>query len=291
MNTIMLKAYAKINLGLDVLSKRADGYHEVRMVMQTIGLYDKLEMRVRSGDEITIKTNLTYLPTNENNLVYKAIQLIKKEFSINQGVEVHLEKHIPVAAGLAGGSSDAAAALVGMNRLFKLHLSKEQLMERAVQLGADVPYCIMGGTALAEGIGEVLTPLDSMPQAYILVAKPSISVSTKFVYENLRIDNTMQHPDIDGIMQAISHKDIDGVAKRLGNVLESVTIEKYPVIKEIKDVMNECHAMNTLMSGSGPTVFGIYKKQEDAKKALNQLREQGKVKQIFLTDIYNRKRE
>lgn len=290
MNTIMLKAYAKINLGLDVLGKREDGYHEVRMIMQTIRLYDKLNMKKLSKDEIIIKTNLAYLPTNENNLVYRAIQMLKNEFNIKQGLYVELQKHIPVAAGLAGGSSDAAAALIGMNRLFQLKLTTTDLMQRAVKLGADVPYCILGGTALSEGIGEVLTPLDQMPSAYILIAKPPINVSTKYVYENLILDEKTNHPDIDGIMEAINSKDLCGVTNRLSNVLESVTIDRYPVIQEIKDTMIEFGAMNALMSGSGPTVFGIFKDLNLAKKAFYQLKVQGKAKQIYLTDIFNRKR-
>lgn len=290
MNTIMLKAYAKINLGLDVLGKREDGYHEVRMIMQTIRLYDKLNMKKLSKDEIVIKTNLVYLPTNENNLVYRAIQMIKEEFNIKQGIYVELQKHIPVAAGLAGGSSDAAAALIGMNRLFQLKLTTTDLMKRAVKLGADVPYCILGGTALSEGIGEVLTPLAPMPSAYVLIAKPPINVSTKYVYENLILNEQTNHPDIDGIMEAINSKDLRGVTSRLSNVLESVTIDRYPIIQEIKDKMIEFGAMNALMSGSGPTVFGIFEDLNLAKKAFYQLKIQGKAKQIYLTDIFNRKR-
>lgn len=290
MNTIMLKAYAKINLGLDVLGKREDGYHEVRMIMQTIRLYDKLNMKKLNKDEIIIKTNLSYLPTNENNLVYRAIQMLKEEFNIKQGIYVELQKHIPVAAGLAGGSSDAAAALTGMNRLFQLKLTTTDLMQRAVKLGADIPYCILGGTALSEGIGEVLTPLAPMPKAYILIAKPPINVSTKYVYENLILDERTNHPDIDGIMEAITSKDLYGVTNRLSNVLESVTIDKYPVIQEIKDTMIKFGAMNALMSGSGPTVFGVFEDLNLAKKAFYQLKVQGKAKQIYLTDIFNRKR-
>lgn len=290
MNTIMLKAYAKINIGLDVLGKREDGYHEVRMIMQTIRLYDKLNMKKLNKDEIVIKTNLAYLPTNENNLVYRAIQMLKDEFNIKQGVYVELQKHIPVAAGLAGGSSDAAAALIGMNRLFQLKLTTTDLMQRAVKLGADIPYCILGGTALSEGIGEVLTPLAPMPNAYILIAKPPINVSTKYVYENLILDEKTNHPDIDGIMEAINSKDLCGVTNRLSNVLESVTIDRYPVIQEIKDTMIEFGAMNALMSGSGPTVFGVFDDLNLAKKAFYQLKVQGKAKQIYLTDIFNRKR-
>lgn len=290
MNTMMLKAYAKINLGLDVLGKREDGYHEVRMIMQTIRLYDKLVMKKISNEEVIIKTNLSYLPTNENNLVYKAIQLLREEFHIKQGVYVELEKHIPVAAGLAGGSSDAATTLIGMNRLFHLKLSNKDLMDRAVRLGADIPYCILGGTALSEGIGEVLTPLPNMPPAYILIAKPPISVSTKYVYEHFDMTREVNHPDIDGMTEAINQKELVGVTERLSNVLENVTISQYPVIKEIKDLMISYGAMNALMSGSGPTVFGVFDDLNHAKKAFSQLKLQGKAKQIYLTDIYNRKK-
>ncbi|WP_207717335.1 4-(cytidine 5'-diphospho)-2-C-methyl-D-erythritol kinase [Anaerosporobacter faecicola] len=290
MNTIMLKAYAKINIGLDVLGKRPDGYHDVRMIMQTIRLYDKLNMKRIGKDEIILKTNLAYLPTNENNLVYKAIQLLREEFHIKQGVYVELQKHIPVAAGLAGGSSDAAAALIGMNRLFHLKLTKADLMKRAVTLGADIPYCILGGTALSEGIGEVLTPLAPMPRAYIIIAKPPINVSTKYVYENLKLDEQTKHPDIDGIMEAIQTRNLVGITERLCNVLEEVTIERYPVIQEIKDTLLSYGAMNALMSGSGPTVFGVFQDLELAKKAFYQLKVQGKAKQIYLTDVFNRRR-
>lgn len=290
MNTIMLKAYAKINLGLDVLGKREDGYHEVRMIMQTIRLYDKLVMKKISNDEVIIKTNLAYLPTNENNLVYKVVQLLREEFHIKQGVYVELEKHIPVAAGLAGGSSDAATALVGMNRLFHLKLSKNDLMKRAVRLGADIPYCILGGTALSEGIGEVLTPLPNMVPAYILIAKPPISVSTKYVYEHFDMTKEVDHPDIDGMIEAINNQELVGITDRLSNVLENVTINQYPVIKEIKDLMLSYGAMNALMSGSGPTVFGVFDNLNNAKRAFSQLKLQNKAKQIYLTDIYNRKK-
>ncbi|HEX3023078.1 MAG TPA: 4-(cytidine 5'-diphospho)-2-C-methyl-D-erythritol kinase [Lachnospiraceae bacterium] len=290
MKEIMLKAYAKINLGLDVVGKRQDGYHDVRMIMQTIRLYDKLRMKRIAKDEILIKTNLSYLPTNDNNLVYRAVQMLKEEFQIEQGIYVDLEKHIPVAAGLAGGSTDAAATLIGMNKLFDLRLSKKELMDRAVKLGADIPYCIMRGTALSEGIGEILTPLPSMPEAYVIIAKPAINVSTKYVYENLKLDLNTIHPDIDGMIDAINTSNLRGVTDRLDNVLESVTVEKYPIIQEIKQTLKDYGAMNAIMSGSGPTVFGIFDNLNQAKKAFRYLKIEGKAKQIFLTDFYNRRR-
>ena len=223
MKEISVKALAKINLGLDVVRRREDGYHEVKMVMQTIHLFDRLEMKKTAGG-ITMTTNLSFLPTNENNLVYKAAKLLMNEFQIRDGIDVKLHKYIPVAAGMAGGSTDAAAVLYGMNRMFELGLSKEELMQRGVKIGADVPYCIMRGTVLAEGIGEKLTQLPPMIKCPVLIAKPSISVSTKFVYQNLKLDEQTNHPDIDALMKDIREKDFDGVCAHMGNVLESVTI-------------------------------------------------------------------
>ncbi len=291
MNEISLKALAKINLGLDVLRRREDGYHEVRMVMQTIRLYDWLQMRRIRQPEIRVSTNLYYLPCNENNLVYKAAKLLMEEFQIPGGVAIDLKKRIPVAAGMAGGSSDAAAALFGMNLLFRLRLSRQQLMKRGVKIGADVPYCILRGTALAEGIGEELTALPPAPKCPVLVAKPPISVSTKWVYENLRLGEDTAHPDIDGLLAAIEAQDAEQMAQRMGNVLETVTIPRYPVIQEIKDVMKQNGAMNAIMSGSGPTVFGLFGDKEAAEAARKELRAKELARQIYLTDFYNNRRE
>ena len=227
---------AKINLGLDVVRRREDGYHEVRMIMQTIRMYDTLELTATEEPGIRVKTNLKYLPVNEDNLVYKAAKLLMDEFHVTRGVKIRLEKHIPVAAGMAGGSSDAAAVMVGVNRLFRLGLSRKELMERGVKIGADVPYCILRGTALAEGIGEKLTPLTPAPDCHVLIAKPPISVSTKFVYENLHLDQLEAHPDIDGIRRAIEEGDLCGMVSRMGNVLETVTIPAYPQIGQISDL-------------------------------------------------------
>ena len=228
MKDISVKALAKINLGLDVVRKREDGYHEVRMVMQTIHLFDRLEISKNTSGEITMETNLSFLPTNENNLVYKAAKLLQDEFAIKDGVHVWLHKYIPVAAGMAGGSTDAAAVLYGMNQIFDLGLTREELMERGVKIGADVPYCIMRGTALAEGIGEKLSKLPPMVKCPVLIAKPQISVSTKFVYENLKLGSDMVHPDIDRLVADIREKDLYKIAADMGNVLETVTIPAYP---------------------------------------------------------------
>ena len=289
---IQLKALAKINLGLDVLRRREDGYHEVKMIMQTIGLHDDLEIRRIKTPEIQVKTNLYYLPTNENNLVYKAAKLLMDEFGIKEGVAIQLKKRIPVAAGMAGGSTDGAAVLWGMNQMYGLGLSRQELMERGVKLGADVPYCVQRGTALAEGIGERLSVLPSMPKCTILIAKPGISVSTKFVYENLHANDLKpeQHPDVDRMIEAMKEKNLDLLCERMGNVLETVTIPAYPVIAEIKEHMMACGATGAMMSGSGPTVFGIFHSPVQAKAAMKDLKVNGLAKQLYLTTPYNVKR-
>lgn len=291
MNDISVKALAKINLGLDVVRKREDGYHEVRMVMQTIHLYDRLEIVKNNSGKITMRTNISFLPTNENNLVYKAAKLLVDEFGIRDGIHVDLKKYIPVAAGMAGGSTDAAAVLYGLNRIFDLGLSKKDLMERGVKIGADVPYCIMRGTALAEGIGEELTQLSPMVKCPVLIAKPQISVSTKFVYENLKLNEQMIHPDIDQLVSDIQKKDLKAIAADMGNVLETVTIPAYPVIAEIKEHMLEHGALNSMMSGSGPTVFGLFEDEKTAEKAYEAMKASGLAKQVYLTSIYNNARK
>ena len=292
MDKIQLKALAKINLVLDVLRRREDGYHEVKMIMQTIGLHDDLEIRKTKTPGIQVKTNLYYLPTNENNLVYKAAKLMMDEFKIQDGVSIQLKKRIPVAAGMAGGSSDGAAVLWGINQMYGLGLSMQALMERGVRLGADVPYCIQRGTALAEGIGEKLSVLPPMPKCTILIAKPGISVSTKFVYENLHANDLKpeQHPDVDSMIEAMRQKDLGLLCSRMGNVLETVTIPAYPVINEIKRTMMDNGAIGSMMSGSGPTVFGIFDSPVAAKQAMKAVRAAKLAKQICLTTPYNVKR-
>ena len=289
-----LKAYGKINLGLDVVRRREDGYHEVRMIMQTVRVYDAIELNRTEEEGIRLSTNLYYLPDNENNLGYRAAKLLMDEFGIRDGVEIKMKKFIPVAAGMAGGSSDAAAVLFGVNKMLGLGLSKQELMERGVRLGADVPYCIMRGTALSEGIGEILTPLPPMPQCRVLIAKPAVSVSTKHVYESLNLPSlgAEAHPDIDAMRAAIEKKDLSGVVSQLGNVLETVTIPENPVIQTLKDKMMEMGADGSLMSGSGPTVFGLFTNQTAAHAAYEELRygsSQDLAKQVYLTSFYNRK--
>lgn len=287
MDKISLKALAKINLGLDVVRRREDGYHEVRMIMQTIHLFDRVNIEKTSEPGVRIKTNLSYLPVNENNLIYKAGRLLMDEFDITEGVSVDLEKRIPVAAGMAGGSTDAAAMLYGMNKMFGLGLSMQELKDRGVKIGADVPYCLMRGTALAEGIGEKLKSLPPMIKCPVLIAKPQISVSTKFVYENLKLDEMAKHPDIDQLIKDIKAKDLQGVCDHMGNILETVTIPNYPIIAEIKKNMIENGATGAMMSGSGPTVFGLFDDAEKAKQAYKAMKKSGLSRQTYLTDIYN----
>ena len=290
MDEISLKALAKINLGLDVLGKREVGYHEVRMVMQTIHLYDRVEIKKTRSPHIHVETNLYYLPVNEDNLVYRAAKLMKDEFQIKEGVRIVLQKFIPVAAGLAGGSSDAAAVLVGMNRIFNLGLKQNKLMELGLKIGADVPFCIMRGTALAERIGEKLTALPPMPKCPVLIAKPAISVSTKAVYEGLKLYDGMEHPDIDGVIEGIQQKDLKGVASHMGNILETVTIPMYPVIEDIKKLMLENGALNAMMSGSGPTVFGLFPNEKEIRRAYEAMKQTGLAKNVYTSDIHNNRR-
>ena len=284
---IKLKALAKINLGLDVLGRRENGYHDVRMIMQSIYLYDNVTIEKKEEAGIQLETNLHYLPVDEKNIAYKAAKMLMDEFQISGGVKIYLDKHIPVAAGMAGGSSNAAAVLVGMNRLFELNLSQQDLMDRGVKLGADVPYCVMRGTVLAEGIGEILTPLDPMPKCFVLIAKPAISVSTKVVYEKLDSKEIEDHPDIDAIIDGLKEQNLEKIALSMGNVLENVTVDDYPIIDDIKNVMKDAGALNAMMSGSGPTVFGIFADKKTAKEAQRKMRASGLTKQIYLVNVHN----
>lgn len=281
-----LRAMAKINLGLDIIGKREDGYHEVRMIMQTIRMYDVLEIRKKSSPGISLSTNLPYIPCDERNLVYKAAKILMDEFHVEEGLSMKLTKSVPVAAGMAGGSSDAAAAFVGVNRLFHLGLSQEELMKRAVQVGADVPYCVMRGTALAEGIGEKLTRLPDLPGCYILIGKPGINVSTRTAYENLDLNEIRRHPDIDGMICDIKNKDLYSMTGKMENVFEPGIMAKYPVIREIRDLMEKQGALKAMMSGSGPTVFGIFDDAGKMQNAARALKKSGLAKTVFATRTY-----
>lgn len=287
MDEIRLKALAKINLGLDVTGRREDGYHLVRMVMQTVHLFDSVLMEKTKEPGIHFTTNVHFLPTDEHNIAYKAAKILVEEFGIDGGIRIDIKKCIPVSAGMAGGSTDAAAVLYGMNQMYGLKLSYKKLAERALSLGADVPYCLMRGTALAEGIGEKLTRLPAFPRCPIVIAKPGISVSTKWVYENLRLDGQAVHPDIDSLIQDINGKDLKKAASHMGNILEDVTVKEYPVIDKIKQNLVEHGALNAMMSGSGPTVFALFEERGKARAAADALRASGLARQIYVTTIFN----
>lgn len=286
------KARAKINLAPDVCRRQENGYHEVRMVMQTVDIYDELEFKRRKDPDIILSVNSRdYLGDLENNLIFRAAKLMRQQYNIQHGVEIRLKKNIPVAAGMAGGSTDAAVTMIAMNEMYGLGLTREQLMEQAVRLGADIPFCIMGGTALAEGIGEQLSPLPAPPRASLLIVKPPIMVPTKWVYEQLRLDRIARHPDIDGMVGALRQGDLKGITDRMENVMESVTEQAHPVITEIKKMMMGNGAMSALMSGSGPSIFGVYLEEDAARAAAvyidQTLRTRGISAQVNVTGFYN----
>lgn len=290
MRDIRLKARAKINLTLNVTGKREDGYHFIESIMQTVELYDGVQMQVIESDEIRIQSNMPWLPTDARNLAYRAAALMKETFEIKKGVLIELNKRIPVAAGLAGGSADCAAVLVGMDRLFGLHLSKDELSELAFRLGSDIPYCVSGGTVLAEGIGEILTPIHPpCPPCFVVLAKLPVSVSTQAVYQGLRLGDgeTLHQPDTEGMKMAMAKGDIKWMGQCLGNVLESVTIPMYPKIAQLKEEMIDQGATGALMSGSGPTVFGLFEELERAKTAASSVRKKFGLREVFVTKIYH----
>lgn len=286
MDSTWINAPAKINLGLDVVRRREDGYHEVKMIMQSIRLFDRLTLKKTRTPGISLTTNLHFLPVNEDNLVYKSARLLMEEFGITEGLSIFLDKRIPVAAGMAGGSTDAASCMLAMNRLFHLGLSLEELKTRGVTLGADIPYCLQKGTALSEGIGEILSPLPAAPDCYVLIAKPGFHVSTKFVYSNLVLDENTVHPDIDKMLDCIQNRDLHGLCHNMANILETVTIPVHPDIALIKQTMMENGALGALMSGSGPTVFGIYEDQKEAMRAKEICRSLPCRCFVYVTDFY-----
>ncbi len=281
--SIHLKALAKINLGLDVIGVREDGYHLVRMIMQTIQLHDWVSIKKASHLGITLTTNLKFLPTDAGNIAYQAAKLLQQDYPQIGGVDISIHKCIPIAAGMAGGSTDAAAVLYGMNRLWELGIPRKRLMEYGLQIGADVPFCLMRGTALAEGIGEELTRLSSMPPCHILIAKPSVSVSTRTVYQAFDALSEQPHPPIDALMDDLKAQDLSALSSHMGNVLEHVTIPMHPVIASIKEQMCLEGALAAMMSGSGPTVFGIFNEKQAAWRAAEKLRSKGLAKQIYVT--------
>ena len=287
MNSIDLKSRAKINLSIDVLGKREDGYHIVEMIMQTIDLYDNLKIVEIQEDIIKIKSDSTDIPLNQDNIVYKAADILKKRFDIKRGIEISIQKNIPVAAGMAGGSSNAAAVLVGLNKLWDLGLSEDDLKEIGLQLGADVPFCITGGSALAQGIGEELTNIDGLDEnVNILVCKPDIFVSTKEVYKSLDMNKVQRRPENQKLMDSLKNKDVNFVANNMINVLEEVTTLKHKEIKQIENIMIKNKALGSMMSGSGPTVFGLFDNKEYAKKDKEELLLN--YKQVYLVSSSNK---
>lgn len=283
MDKLQLKAYGKINLGLDVIRKRPDGYHDLDMIMQMVDVYDDVIIEKKAGEEIVVKADAAVLSNGKDNLAYMAAKMLFDEFGIKSGVEIAIHKRIPIAGGMAGGSSDCATTLIGINEMFNLGLSKQQLMERGVKLGADVPYCVLGGTAIARGIGEVLTPLPTPPQCHVIIAKPPISVSTAYVYGHIRPDEITKRPDIEQMTLAIKEQDLNKLSDLLYNVMEEVTVSEYPVIEKLKSIMLENGALNSIMSGSGPTVFGLFDDREKAQAAMKALDSKELTEQLYLT--------
>lgn len=283
MDKLELKAYGKINLGLNVIRKRPDGYHDLDMIMQMVDVYDDVILTKTENCGIVVKTDTAILSNGKDNLAYMAAKTLMDEFDIHQGIEIQIHKRIPIAGGMAGGSSDCATTMIGVNQMFDLGLTKEALMERGVKLGADVPYCILGGTAIARGIGEILTPLPTPPQCHVIIAKPPVSVSTAFVYGHIRPDEITKRPDIEGMVSAIRNQDLYQLAELLYNVMEDVTVPEYPVVRDMKEVMLANGALNAIMSGSGPTVFGLYDDKEKAEKTVEELKAQDLTEQLYLT--------
>lgn len=284
LNTQTGRAAAKINLAIDVLRKRPDGYHDVSMIMQSVALYDTITVRSLKGD-IKVTSNSDKIPADKTNIVYKAAEYLKIKYNVKEGVHINIDKSIPVAAGLAGGSADAALTLKLLNKAWDLRLSKNELLEAGKKLGSDVPFCLQGGTALAEGLGEKLTALQGIPDCLILLAKPPVSISTKEVYEGLKLEEIKQRPDIKDMIRCINANDLEGIAANMCNVLETVTIKKCPQIQEIKEKLVEYGALGSMMSGSGPTVFGIFKDNASAYNAYDHIKDM--VSDIFVVRTLN----
>lgn len=279
---LTIEARAKVNLTLDILGKRADGYHEVEMVMQSLDLSDSLTFR-RQETGITLLGNVPGLPEDARNLVYQAADLLKRRFGVREGIFIEITKRIPIAAGLGGGSSDAAAALVGLNEYWNLGLEPDVLCALGAKIGSDVPFCIEGGTMLARGRGEILEKLAPLPPCYIVLAKPQASVSTAWVYQKYQPEKVGSHPDTKGIIHCLQRGDLAGVCARLSNVLESVTVEKYEEISVLKKRMRDLGAQASLMSGSGPTVFAVTPDEERASYIARKMSDDLNHVQIILT--------
>lgn len=283
MNRVSVRCPGKINLSLDVVGKREDGYHELKMIMQSIGLYDEITIeKVENG--IFVSGNKSNIPVGENNICYKVAKIMIDEYKLNGGLNIFINKNIPIAAGLAGGSTDAAGVIEGINELFGLNLTVDEMMKIGVRVGADVPFCIFKGTALAEGIGEKLTRLKEV-KTWCVLAKPDIDVSTKSVFGSMKLDEVVKRPNTDLLLEYIDDNDLENLSQNMVNVLETVTMKQYPVIFEIKNIMMEFNALGSLMSGSGPTVFGLFHDKPTAEKCYHRLRDYLKEVYLVSTDI------
>lgn len=286
MDELLLNAYAKINLSLDVLKRREDGYHDLRMVMQTIDVSDEIRLEKTNADGVfELSTNKPSLPCDEKNLMVKAAKLMWEKYHLPGGLRMHLTKNIPMAAGLAGGSTDAAAVFNGINRMYDCNASVSELQSLGVTIGADIPYCIVGGTYLAEGIGEMLTPLEELPEVPLVLIKPDFDVSTGYVYTHLTLDESTNHPIIEEQIRAIGASDMPKMASYMGNVLESVTVLRYPEIDRIKKDLTDLHSFGAMMSGSGPSVFGLFENAKMAKEAAGILRGKYPKAEVFVTSF------
>ena len=277
---MLVKAYGKINISLDITGKREDGYHLLKMIMQNVDLYDSMSFQ-KCNKGINISCNKPYIPTDEKNLVYKAAKLFMDTYDIREGINIYLKKNIPVAAGMAGGSSDAAAAFRTLRQLFKIDVSDDELMNLGVKIGADVPYCIIGGTALCEGIGEIITPLKPFKNRILVLVKPNFGVSTKEVFKNLDISKIYKHPDTEAIIRAMQQEKLADVCSGMKNLLENVTLRKYPILKRIKEDMLKMGAVGSMMSGSGPTIFAFFDDMLKAQRCYDKFKTQ--YKEVYIT--------
>lgn len=277
---MLVKAYGKINISLDIVGKREDGYHLLKMIMQNVDLYDSMSFE-RCSKGINISCNRPYIPTDDRNLVYKAAKLFMDTYGISEGVNIYLKKNIPVAAGMAGGSADAAAVFKALTQVFNIDVGDNELMSLGLKIGADVPYCIMGGTALCEGIGEVITPLKPFKNHILILVKPNFGVSTKEVYKNLDISKIFKHPDTDALIKAMEEDKLEEVCSGMKNLLENVTLRKYPVLKRIKEDMIKMGAMGSMMSGSGPTIFAFFDDMLKAQRCYDKFKAQ--YKEVYIT--------
>ncbi|WP_284140718.1 MULTISPECIES: 4-(cytidine 5'-diphospho)-2-C-methyl-D-erythritol kinase [unclassified Virgibacillus] len=279
---LLEKAPAKINLSLDVLGKREDGYHNVEMVMTTIDLSDRIELTILEENRIDVSLWSRYVPNDERNLAYKAAELFKQTYRISEGIHIKIEKNIPVSAGLGGGSTDAAAVLRGMNRLFDLNLPLSELAALGATIGTDIPFCVYGNTGIATGRGEKISQLPSPPSCWVVLAKPDIGVSTKTIFQQIKMDNLM-HPVTEKVIEALQMNDFSRLCNSLGNVLEPYTMELHPQVKRVKEKMEHAGADGVLMSGSGPTIYGLVAQESKAQRIYNGMR--GFCSEVYLVRI------